>query len=400
MKFVFLGIDSATSALAAAIQRMPAHEIEAVYLTGAETNADELLAPLSITAKALGDAGSQFSAQSNTPVVVSGSGYDPQQRAVLLRDLTQQGVPMLLAHPSCEAIVAFELDMIEQSIDCILAPYTPGLHHPGFAELRSFLVNSQQSPIGAVQQIIWERRLKRPSREEVLRTFSRDVLLLRRIVGEVVSVHAVGIDETLQTLNVHLASEEGVETRWNVVNGDEGATIKILGDGGELTLELSSQSHDSNGNESQPNFQMQIGDEKPDWNDAETTIENFTAQIAGEPSPHTWLDACRASDITDAVLESLRRRRAIPLYNERTTETETFKGAMAMGGCFFLLLTFFLFVGAMFIDGFDPPFRRSIFWRYWPLYVMAPMGIFLLSQLFLLIAKAKPNLPQQDSTEA
>ena len=52
----------------------------------------------------------------------------------------------------------------------------------------------------------------------------------------------------------------------------------------------------------------------------------------------------------------------------------------------------FLLLVAGIVEGLQLPIRDSLFWRLWPVYLAAPLFIFLLMQL-LQLAAAKPETP-------
>ena len=76
----------------------------------------------------------------------------------------------------------------------------------------------------------------------------------------------------------------------------------------------------------------------------------------------------------------MRRGRTVQLYFEEHSEQQSFKGIMAISGCLVLLLTLLVFAVSAAIDAIGLPFRNSVWWRIWPVYVLAPAVLLLAAQ--------------------
>ena len=100
-----------------------------------------------------------------------------------------------------------------------------------------------------------------------------------------------------------------------------------------------------------------------------------------------WLAACRDQEAAEAVDRSLARGRTIELFNEQHTEEESFKGLMAMGGCFLLVMSVAFVLLAAIIEGLQLPMREWRIWQPWPFYLLIPLGAFLLLQFLQLAIK-------------
>src|SRR5205807_566565 len=147
-------------------------------------NWEELFLESSADAVIVGRAGKQAAARAN---------IDPAEwRADQFRKLVQAAVPMIVVCPACEAIVGFEIDMIRRDTKAIMIPYVPNGSHPIIDHISEWLLQGDESPIGALQQIVFEREQADRSREAVLLRLARDASLLREFIGTIQTVSATG----------------------------------------------------------------------------------------------------------------------------------------------------------------------------------------------------------------
>jgi hypothetical protein len=103
-----------------------------------------------------------------------------------------------------------------------------------------------------------------------------------------------------------------------------------------------------------------------------------------------WLRSCRDQEAAEAVDRSLLKGRTIELFHEEHTEAASFKGIMAMGGCLLLVLAICVLLLVTLVEGLQLPLRNLAAWRLWPLYLLMPIGAFLLLQ-FLGLALGAPT---------
>jgi len=325
-----------------------------------------------------------------------------ERREDQLRKIAQSGVPAVIMHPACEAIVGFEIEMIRRDCQGILVPYSPGLLRPETAELAAIFRAREESPIGATEQIAFERYQADRSRAAVLEQFARDVVLLQKLIGEIRKVNATGpagatqvdplgpksrVKPSLTNLSVHLVGETGASARWSIVPATEAphGVLSLRGSRGQATLtmprgcgawKISYPAGSSEECDGPAKDELQL------WS------ERLPAIIRGEESaPLSWIDACRAMEATGAIDRSLERGRTIELYHEEHTEEQSFKGVMAVGGCLMLVTALGVVFLATIVEGLQLPFRNSLVWRLWPVYLLAPMAVFLLLQLLKNVVK-------------
>jgi hypothetical protein len=137
---------------------------------------------------------------------------------------------------------------------------------------------------------------------------------------------------------------------------------------------------------------------------ADDELPRVFAELAGavqEPTTgeSAWLAACRDQEATEAIDRSLIRGRTIELYHEEHTEAASFKGIMAMGGCLLLVLALCFLLLVTVVEGLRLPVRNLPAWRAWPLYVLIPIGAFLLLQLLGFVAKQRQPAIDGGSSE-
>lgn len=349
-----------------------------------------------------------------SPVDGLPEGQDADIRQEQLRRLAQEGMPLLLIQPACEAILAFELDMIRSDTQRPLLAYTAGEGHPAVAELAAILAAGEQSVVGAAEQLLLERRLVDRSRARVLAALVRDAAVLRQAAGAAVNVSATAVDrDSLGSLNVTLTTATGLLARWAVSpaqGGDEGRLV-LVGSRGRAVLSMPA--------DGQP-WGLKVSGSPPaersfPYNAAQAGLDRLAAALEAEEQPAeepstNWPEACRDLEVAATVDESLRRGRTIPIHGETASEEQTFKGMMAVGGCAVILL---LLAGTLVwavVEGIrlahhtsetpsengtlqerrqpTPANTTPLLVRLWPVY---PLALFLLLQLLWLVFLDRPR---------
>jgi hypothetical protein len=334
--------------------------------------------------------------------VAQQASIDPaEHRADQLRKLTQAAVPMIIVCPACEAIVGFEIEMIRSDSKAVIVPYISGEWRAAFGELQDLVSWRENSPLGGIEQLVFERRQKDRSREAVLVQLARDITLLRRLIGTVQTVTAsgppaaVGRDPlgpkvkelpSLANLSVSFTGEEGLTARWSIAPGisEEEGGLSVVGERGNAVLEM------PNGGEWSltVNAEMETGEPRPERHEAEVLFWQLAHAAAGEvPEEDAWLAACRDQEAAEAVDRSLLRGRTIELFNESHSEEQSFKGVMAMGGCFLLVAALAVLFFVVLVESLQLPIRGLLVWRLWPMYLLVPIVVFLLMQFLQFAAK-------------
>ena len=382
MRLALLGSDPDAYVLSAEIARSDHHDLVAVF------DADDLYQSLSDLAPQAVWNDSWESLLHGTvadAVIVARSGAD-DARADRLRKLVQAAVPMLLVHPICESIVCYELDMIRRDSQCVMVPFFPDMLHPAVSMLSEMVRGQPESTLGRLQQVTIQRRLVDHSQNQVFVQLSRDVQLARLLVGEVVKVAAMGsMDErsVFQNLGVQMTTEAGHLISWSLEPSDSNTEANVWLHGADSAAHLSMSAPDKP-------WTLQIeGSGQPRETIAPaspgTALARLHDAISGQTVDPDWIDACRDAEILDAVTDSLRRGRNIDMRLDEPSEHSTFKGIMAALGCGLMLTTGVVLLLVLIVEGLRLPFRDSIVWGIWPLYVLAPLVIFLLLQFLKLV---------------
>jgi hypothetical protein len=329
-----------------------------------------------------------------------------ERRADQLRKLTQAAVPIIVVCPACEAIVGFEIEMIRRDTKAVIVPYIPRASHPAIAMLAELITLGDNSPVGRIEQISFDREQTDRGRPAVLEQLPRDIAILRRLIGNIQSVSASGpaaplgrdplgpkLTEppSLANLSVHFAGDEAHSARWSIgpaIDVDQ-ARVTIVGQRGKAILHMPVNRA----------WSLQLAGAAAttelfdDVDEPEHVFNQFSLATSGSNKDLTWLAACRDQEAAEAVDRSLARGRTIELFNEEHTEDASFKGVMAMGGCLLLVFTLGVLFLAVVIESLRLPMRGWAAWRLWPLYVLVPLAIFLLLQLLKLAVKREAPGP-------
>lgn len=396
MRFALLGIDDDVLSLARAAHRDSRYEIVAACDVG---HRDAELKGECPNATILPDWDLLLESRTADAVLVA-SADDDARRIEQLRVLAQAGVPMMLAHPVVDDVLAFyELDMIRQDTGVIMMPFIPGRRHPLVTAIADHLRQGSDDESTAIEQVVVERAMRERDKELVTRQFVRDAHLLRATFGEIKRVSALGGEADVANyanLGVQMYGDGNYPLRWSVgpVVEGEGATMTVATKRGPIRLHMpEGRDWTSTG--------IELKEEEPTDKtiDELRALEQFEAAVNGQPSNCTWADACREVELADAVERSLKRGRAVTIYDEAYTETSVFKGLMGMLGCGLLLLALAIAVvstiaGALFARlGWNQ--AAQIAGR-WP-YVLAAMLIaFLVLQLLRLVLPAEQQSSQGD----
>ncbi|MBN02037.1 MAG: hypothetical protein CMJ77_23270 [Planctomycetaceae bacterium] len=390
MRIATLGFDEELVEFVRQIERSPKHHLVGSFDAGDGASEIEAISPQT-RATAESWEGLLSGTVADLVIVASrpSSAAAVEQRDDQLRKLVQAGTPMLLIQSTCQMIVAFELEMIRQDSKCVMLPYHPMLFHPAYQAIRKLVTDENTEQLGNIEQIIWNRQAVTRDRKTVLDTFTHDAIVLRDLLGNVTRIAAMvssDSDSGFANLGVQLTGSDEQLARWSIgpVQEHSGAKLTVVGSTGSAVLAML------------PNEPCQLSIDGKRKEIKETCPVNAALAWAEEhlasDDGSMWDQACRVMELEDAVQRSARRGRTIELYNEMVSERETFKSMMAAGGCGLLLWVMFLLLVAGIVEGLQLPIRDSLFWRLWPVYLAAPLFIFLLMQL-LQLAAAKPETP-------
>ncbi len=388
MKFAFLGLDADTLALARYLIDHPEHQLTAVCEPGTWESEIARVAPYAVAPWSW----EALLHEPSVDAVVVAVGPEAE-RAEQLIQLAKAGTPLLVAWPTCDVVAAYELEMIRRDTQASLVPFIPGRLHPAVEQLAALVQAGESSSLGQVEQVVIERYAPERDRPSVLRLFTRDVALVRALVGDLTKISAMGPapgSAAWGNLSVQMSAENGVLVRWSIQPPDAwcGARMVVVGALGKATLERPAVDVAWALTLPRNAETLLVGE---GWSEAAAVIDHFVRSDA--TTRPSWQEACRDVETAAAVERSLARGRTIELYDDEVSEEATFKGIMAVGGCGLLLLGLLFLVSAAVVEGLDLPFRHHVLWRMWPLYLLAPILVFLLLQLLRLVFYAPASLP-------
>ena len=214
-----------------------------------------------------------------------------------LRRLVQAGVPLVLVHPACEMIEAFELEMIRRDTRCVMLPYVRDAEHPAVARLTEQVQIALQSDENPLEQILWERQAKSRQRSDVLDYLARDALLLRRLLPGIRQVSAPEIpssETAWANLGVTLTSSNGPVARWSIgpLQNQALARITLVGPHSNIALELPERGLDVRGF---PSPGDSVESASMPWSPAEAIFRRLEARVQkpAAESQDDWEEACR-----------------------------------------------------------------------------------------------------------
>src|SRR5487761_1116145 len=172
MKFALLGSDPDALALALAVAR--SHEHRLVW--GHELGDAEAALRVAAPGAAIADHWEVLLDGSLADVVIVARAVDQEVRSEQLRKLAQAGVPLIVSHPVVDSmLVYYELDMIRQENHAVLLALTPDRWPPAWRHIGELVQLDDQSPLGALEQVVIERSSATRDRWSVLRHFARDL---------------------------------------------------------------------------------------------------------------------------------------------------------------------------------------------------------------------------------
>jgi hypothetical protein len=295
-------------------------------------------------------------------VLVSTSSTDPERRLEQMRKLAGAGMPMLVSHPVHASMLAYyELDMIRRETGCVMLPFLPARTHPLAVRLHEWIDRAEESPLGLIDQIGFDRPLSPTSKATVVAHFARDSDLLRYFGGEVTQLGAMGSPgqtaggeyAAYHNLAVQMAGADNRLLRWWVASADEphGGRITLSGSRGKAVLTISPEPAALSGDRAFWRLDVRAADEPQvtevvDWEPHVAALDELRAALAGPQTPSRWPDAARAIELTETIERSLAKGRTIALHEQDYSAAATFKGLMTSLGCALLLIALGAFVVA------------------------------------------------------
>jgi predicted dehydrogenase len=361
MRLALLGIDETTSALAHTVQQSGRDQIVLVCDVDESDRLPVSLARFTVQPQSweLLLTGTADGSPPCNAVVVSTA--DHERRLEQLRKLAGAALPILVAHPVHSSMLAYyELDMIRRETGCIMVPFLPARFHPLFERLKAFVDQAEESPLGDIDQIAFDRSLSQTSKENVVAYFARDVDLLRFLGGEITQLGAMGSPgrtasgqfAAYNNLAVQMAGAENRLLRWWVASADEpfDGRLTVSGTRGKAVLTIPPQSVPP-GSQSAWRLEIRTRGEQEvtefaDWDPHLAALDELRAALVNPQAPSRWPDAARAIELAETIERSLAKGRTIVLYEQEYSAAATFKGLMTSLGCALLLIALGAFLVA------------------------------------------------------
>lgn len=393
MKLAILGADPTTVELARAAVASGLHTVDWVCEIEPDSpSASELRSVARMARPA--DQWESFLDLTLIDAVIVGRASDEDRRIEQLRKLIQVGMPVIVSHPVADSmLIYYELDMIRRESGAIVLPYLPGRLHPAIQQLAQ-LANAPDSPLGKPEQLVMERLLGDRGRDQVLGQFSRDVDLIRAVVGEISRIGAMGStteQSSLANLGVQMSGPGGILARWSVgpTSGGPSARVTLSGSSQSAALNVPAAGA----------WTLAMGgasaghEEYAAWDPGRAALDELAGAIAGKQAKPDWVDACRDVELSETIERSLRKGRNVDLHYEEYTEEGTFKGLMTSLGCGLLMGGLALVVAVALVENVARALKRPIpLVDRWPYLLVGLLGVFLLMQLFtLLFARDEPK---------
>ena len=333
-------------------------------------------------------------------------------RAEQLRKLLAAEAALLMTHPACDLLLAYEVDMARRDAGRLVLTHHRGAEHPALLRLLQ-LAHGEDKAIGAVEYVTLERGLASRDRGSVLQALAQDVALLRRLLGGVNKVTASGpiteamVDPlgpkrkelpSLANLLVNLQGASPFSARWSV--GPAGARpetrLTLVGSAGRSTLTMVEASAEGETpwrfelTADGANERLKMGRDE-EWRNVWRRVRE-TLQSGAAPAD--WADVCRDLEAVSVIDRSVQKGRTIELLGEERSEAETFKGVMAVGGCLTLLAVLGMILLAAAVEGLHLPLRNWLVWRLWPVFILLPVLFFLLLQTLQVFVTPKSGRPK------
>lgn len=350
---------------------------------------------------------------------------------------TEERPLIIIPDVGMRSVFTYELSLIRDDSDVKLIPAFVSRSHPAIIQLKQQV---DANTLGKTLQLRFDRTVEHPdARPKVFSIPEIDAQLLAdadllRIFGaeynQVTSIRTGRTEDGASTATVTLAGEFGgvpfPEAAWTLNSGPQaGWSMTIIGETGQSTVSGTGL------------FDVRIDDKPVDCDEMQlgklwltdlesalsspviptstsetATSENRTTAVGSRTASLT--ECSRAFEIVDGSHESIRRRRTIDLYFETTSERNLFKTQMAAMGCLVLTWTLFGMVGFLIagtlisgpsgdvLPGADGGSTELSTFEYWVWHVLrvlwiAPIVIFSIAQVLLVLARPAKNVDQTQS---
>ena len=347
-------------------------------------------------------------------VVVSGAGPEKQ---LAVRQLIEAGKVVLLPPELTQpAEFFYELALVESENPGRLFPLLGLRGHPLVVRLRERI---SQNALGKILHVQIERKIAASRAEGGLllassklnRALLSDADLLRTLCGaydQVTALRSGDVSQGYSLATVTLAGSAAPQAVWTAAAGTEdGWRLTLSGQSATVMLEGQPESGRLRLTEI-PGGKAAVPEEFHAEGGA-WLLETFDDSVAAGSAPRKsaaavpdqsqpislWEELARGVELVDAVERSVRRRRTIDVYFESPSERSMFKTHMTAVGCSLLVLTLLAVVVYLVLANAIvlPPLLKKTMVGV----IFLPLGVFLLLQLLLFVARPAARDAPSDS---
>lgn len=265
-------------------------------------------------------------------------------------------IDLVLAAPlGAELDICFELAQVREEQNIEAMPLVAELEHPALRTLELWVGEANE-----VRSAEWRLPLPAGSGPD---RFVEGWIWLRRLAGEIVSVSATAASDepaAIHQIVIAARSQKGWLSTVRMSEGESDARLKIETNDGfiecslpEMFLGRAVLRRRSNGVDEEITTEPpEIGkrwaerwDRQLQWGDSRRSSNPQESVFAVELQAAT-----RQLEISDAIVRSLRRQRAVSLAYDEVSEETNFKSMMTATGCGLLLAVVFVTVAAALIS--------------------------------------------------
>jgi len=262
-----------------------------------------------------------------------------EERAESLRRTAVAGFACVGLHPpGSDADPYYQVALSRFETGAIVVPDLPGRLHPGVARFRAEAAQHDEPAELRIERTIENRSL--------FDAFTRDVDLVRALIGEPTQIWAVGDPpgaEPTAGLIAQLRASDGRRAELRLrVGSDRPTTIEAIGRDERLRLEAAG---DWAGPTALHRIRAQADETLEEWPawDPKTAILRTLGAARSDDALHPNLtDATKAMELATAARSSLERGRTVELHEMEVSEAGNFKAVMTSVGCLLLIIVLVL----------------------------------------------------------
>jgi predicted dehydrogenase len=360
MNFALLGDDPAVLPLVRAIARHHQHRVEAAVLIGPLER--ELLrsAP---GLRVLPSWDRLLTAGNIDIVLVCGVAEETLEAA---KQIAAAGMRLVIFPRSAQGSTwIYELGLIRDEGRTSLAPVFFDRLRPAFRKLREMIASGELGRLLYLQidrEIVAHQADGGPAlltTDQIEDALLHDADLLRNLGGDYSRVSAVRsgiVGDRIAAAAATLLGDQLPEATWTARGSDAAPRWKLVvaSEKGDITVTAAGEPAQWSIDDARRRMQTsarEASDSGPfieleTFDEGSQILQSIEGPASAALPAAEWTDLVRAFEVVDAARSSARRRRAVDLHLETTSERNIFKSQMTAVGC--LLLTFTL-LGVVFL---------------------------------------------------